>query len=143
MQDLAVAAREAGKTNVAFLANFLLQNVDACIDILTAAGRAPEAAFFARAYRPSRVDELVKLWQADLKKVNAKAAESLASPAEYPNLFPDWEIALKVLPTDAYIGYSVPQRPDACVQHVVITRMAGSAAASGPFQRHSTVSDAG
>ena len=96
VQDLAAAAREAGKTNVAFLANFLLQNVDACIDILVAAGRAPEATFFARAYRPSRVDELVKVWQEDLKKVNAKAAESLASPTEYPNLFPDWEAALKV-----------------------------------------------
>ena len=96
LQDLAAAAREAGKTNVAFLANFLLQNVDACIDILVAAGRAPEATFFARAYRPSRVDELVKVWQEDLKKVNAKAAESLASPTEYPNLFPDWEAALKV-----------------------------------------------
>jgi hypothetical protein len=28
--------------------------------------------------------------------VNSKAAESLADPAEYPNLFEDWQIALNV-----------------------------------------------
>jgi coatomer subunit beta' len=27
-------------------------------------------------------------------QINQKAAESLADPEEYPNLFPDWESAL-------------------------------------------------
>ena len=69
MQELSTMAQEAGKTNVAFLANYLLQNVDACIDILVASSRLAEAAFFARSYRPSRVPELVKLWQEDLRQV--------------------------------------------------------------------------
>jgi hypothetical protein len=34
-------------------------------------------------------------------KVNSKAAESLADPAEYPNLFEDWQIALNVEATMA------------------------------------------
>jgi coatomer subunit beta' len=34
-------------------------------------------------------------------KVNSKAAESLADPAEYPNLFEDWQIALNVEATVA------------------------------------------
>ena len=34
------------------------------------------------------------LWRADLAKVNPKAAESLADPAKYPNLFPDLELAV-------------------------------------------------
>ena len=29
-------------------------------------------------------------------KVNPKAAESLADPSEYPNLFDDWQVALTV-----------------------------------------------
>lgn len=29
-------------------------------------------------------------------QVNPKAAESLADPAEYPNLFEDWQVALAV-----------------------------------------------
>lgn len=58
--------------------------------------RLPEAAFFARTYLPSQMSEVVKVWKKDLEKQNAKAAESLADPAEYPNLFPDLEWALKV-----------------------------------------------
>ena len=29
-------------------------------------------------------------------QVNPKAADSLADPAEYPNLFEDWQVALTV-----------------------------------------------
>ncbi len=53
---------------------------DACIDLLISCGRLPEAAFFARTYAPSRMTEVVKLWQGDLAKINPKAAESLANP---------------------------------------------------------------
>jgi len=37
---------------------------------------------------------MVELWKEDLTKVNTKAAESLADPAEYPNLFPDFDLGL-------------------------------------------------
>ena len=57
-------------------------------------GRIPEAAFLARTYVPSRVSEVVGLWKTDLKKINQKAAESLADPKEYPNMFPNWDLAL-------------------------------------------------
>jgi len=33
------------------------------------------------------------LWRCE--QINQKAAESLADPQEYPNLFPDWELALE------------------------------------------------
>lgn len=39
---------------------------------------------------------VLDLWKADLKQINEKAAEALADPAKYPNLFPDLEWALKV-----------------------------------------------
>ncbi|KAF5839137.1 hypothetical protein DUNSADRAFT_1450 [Dunaliella salina] len=38
---------------------------------------------------------VVSSWKADLAKQNPKAAESLADPAEYPNLFPDLHAAYK------------------------------------------------
>ncbi len=44
---------------------------------------------------PSRISEVVQLWRKDLAKINPKAAESLADPAQYPNLFPDLELALE------------------------------------------------
>jgi hypothetical protein len=42
-------------------------------------------------------ESVLELWKTDLKKVNEKAAEALADPMRYPNLFPDLEYALKVL----------------------------------------------
>ncbi len=38
---------------------------------------------------------MVKLWREDLGKVNQKAAEALADPAQYANLFPNMQTALK------------------------------------------------
>lgn len=40
--------------------------------VLIQAGRLPEAAFFARTYQPSAMSEVVRLWKADLKSINAK-----------------------------------------------------------------------
>ena len=40
--------------------------------MLVACGRLPEAAFFARTYRPSRCSEMLALWKADLRGVNAR-----------------------------------------------------------------------
>eukprot|EP00898_Chlorokybus_atmophyticus_P005738 jgi/Chlat1/6165/Chrsp41S09032 len=118
MTRLAELAKKQGKQNVGFLAVFLLGKLDECVNLLIETNRIPEAAFFARTYIPSRMSEVgtamssscshqsnthvvfnvlqvVALWRNDLKKVNQKAAESLADPAEYPNLFPDLSWALR------------------------------------------------
>ena len=39
--------------------------------------------------------QLVKLWREDLGKINPKAAEALADPAQYSNLFPNLDLALQ------------------------------------------------
>jgi coatomer subunit beta' len=41
-------------------------------------------------------DSVLALWKNDLKAVDEKAADALADPAKYPNLFPDLDVALKV-----------------------------------------------
>ncbi len=56
--SLADDAQQSGKQNVSFLSRFLLGRVDECIDVLIASGRIPEAAFFARTYKPSRISEV-------------------------------------------------------------------------------------
>ncbi|KAL3136098.1 hypothetical protein ABBQ32_007120 [Trebouxia sp. C0010 RCD-2024] len=95
MKKLVELSKEQGKQNVAFLGLFLLGQLDECVDLLISSGRTPEAAFFARTYIPSRMTEVVQLWRKELSKINAKAAESLADPAQYANLFPDLDLALK------------------------------------------------
>ena len=55
---LAASGTDAGKNNVGFMANYLLGNLDACLDLLVATGRMPEAAFLARTRLPSRLSEV-------------------------------------------------------------------------------------
>jgi coatomer subunit beta' len=74
----------------------MLGKLEECLQLLIESNRIPEAALMARSYLPSKVPEIVALWKKDLQKVNSKAAESLADPDEYPNLFEDWQIALNV-----------------------------------------------
>ncbi|XP_062223733.1 coatomer subunit beta'-2-like [Phragmites australis] len=98
---LASMAKEQGKNNVAFLCFFMLGKLEESLQLLIESNRIPEAALMARSYLPSKVPEIVALWKKDLQKVNPKAAESLADPNEYPNLFEDWQIALNVEATVA------------------------------------------
>ena len=87
--------KDSGKHNVSFLSYFLLGQLEKCLEILVAAGRIPEAAFFARTYLPSQVSRVVALWRVQLGKVSEKAGQSLADPGEYPNLFPDFQASLE------------------------------------------------
>jgi len=96
MERLAKLAAEGGKTNVAFVAYLLTGNVEACTELLISTKRLPEAAFFVRTYLPSRIDEVVSLWKADLASVSESAANALATPAQNPELFPDLSYALQV-----------------------------------------------
>ena len=42
------------------------------------------------------IHSVLELWKTDLKQINEKAAEALADPKKYPNLFPDLDWALQV-----------------------------------------------
>lgn len=95
VSQLLPLAKQSGDMNIAFMCHFLLADVDGCIDLLIETERLPEAAFFARTYAPSRISEIVTLWKDDVRKINPKAAEALADPQEFPNLFPNLELALK------------------------------------------------
>ncbi|KAL1551322.1 coatomer subunit beta'-1-like [Salvia divinorum] len=96
ISELASLAKEHGKNNVSFLCLFMLGKLEDCLQLLIDSNRIPEAALMARSYLPSKVSEIVSLWRKDLSKINLKAAESLADPEEYPNMFDDWQIAFAV-----------------------------------------------
>ena len=49
----------------------------------------------ARTYAPSMMPAAVAAWRDDLAKTNPKAAQALADPAEYANLFPELQGALQ------------------------------------------------
>jgi len=94
--ELAGRARKQGRANIAFVCYFVTRHVKECLDLLCETSRFAEAAFMARTYMPSEVSRIVQLWRADLsQKVSSKAAEALADPMDYPNLFPDIHDALE------------------------------------------------
>lgn len=96
LRQLADSARENNVFNVAFLSHFILADKEKALDILLETNRVAEAAFFARTYLPSRVSEIVKLWKEKLAQHDSKAAQALADPAEYENLFPDFQESLRL-----------------------------------------------
>ena len=96
VQQLASRARAAGRSNVAFVAYFVTGQIEECIQVLIETNRVPEAGFLARTYMPSMISKVLELWKDDLKAVNEKAAEALADPEKYPNLFPDLSWAITV-----------------------------------------------
>merc|ERR1712137_1331595 len=98
----------AGMNNVAFLTRFLSGDLNACLEILQKSNRIPEAAFFARTYLPSQISRVVQLWKVSLGQVNAKAAQSLADPQQYENLFPGLTDALK---TEQFLAQKRALRP--------------------------------
>mmetsp|Transcript_44204 Transcript_44204/g.71965 ORF Transcript_44204/g.71965 Transcript_44204/m.71965 type:complete len:940 (-) Transcript_44204:165-2984(-) len=95
LEKLASIAADNGKNNIAFLSLFLLGKIQECLDLLIKTGRVPEAAFMARTFAPSQVGKIVQLWREDLLTINEKVAGSIADPVDFPNLFPDFEVALK------------------------------------------------
>ena len=95
VKALGETSSAADKNNVAFLSSFLLGNLEECLETLIKSGRLPEAAFFARTYLPSEVNRVLPLWKSELAKVNEKAAQSLANPENYQNLFPNFAQSLE------------------------------------------------
>merc|ERR1712151_182519 len=92
LRKTAILAKEAGVANIAVICFLLLGDLEDALQVLIAANRLPEAAFFARCYCPSQLTKVVKLWKGDLASVNAAVAESLAEPEGYPHLFPEFEL---------------------------------------------------
>lgn len=94
VHELAEVTRKAGLNNVAFVCSFLLGELEQCVELLTGTDRLAEASLFARTYIPSKLPEVVGSWKAELAKSHPKAAQALASPVDYPNLFSELQFGL-------------------------------------------------
>jgi len=94
LRKTAILAKEAGVANIAVICFVLLGDLEDALQVLIAANRLPEAAFFARCYCPSQLSDTVKLWKGDLASVNQAVADSLADPSTYPDLFPNFDLTV-------------------------------------------------
>ena len=93
---LAKKAAFSGRFNIAFTCSLLTNQIDQCVQILIDSNRIPEAAFFARTYKPSLIPTVVDQWRENLRTVNERAALSLADSNDYPDSFTDLSVALQV-----------------------------------------------
>eukprot|EP00775_Hariotina_reticulata_P003982 gene3982-4235_t len=75
----------------------------------------------ARTYLPSHMAEPVKDWKKDLASVNPKAADALADPQEYPNLFPGLQEAILQEASAAAAQASISRHPAAAYASLAAT----------------------
>ncbi|KAF8967534.1 coatomer protein [Flammula alnicola] len=87
---------EKGQNNLAFAITLQLGDASSCVDLLVKTQRAPEAALFARTYKPSRTSSAVSAWKSELEaKSRSKIAATIADPSTNPELFEEgWAEAL-------------------------------------------------
>ncbi|KAK4053418.1 Coatomer subunit beta' [Microbotryomycetes sp. JL201] len=97
LEKLRENAVAAGLNNVAFACALQLGDAHACVDVLMATDRAPEAAMFARTYAPSQASKAVKSWRKALEQAKkTKLASGIADPDEHPDEFGEgWAAALE------------------------------------------------
>ena len=67
MTTLAQKSQQEKKYNIAYQCYFTLGKPSNCYEILVEAGRIPEAAMFARAYLPSKLNHVMRLWREKVK----------------------------------------------------------------------------
>merc|ERR1712176_1443224 len=81
------------KFNVAFNILFYLGDIKKCIDLLLETDKIPQAAMLSRAYCPSKVEEITKIWKEKLQTISPSAANALGSPQTHPDSFPNADSA--------------------------------------------------
>ena len=87
LKEFADEAKQAGMFNVAFSSYFQLNDYDNCLAILIDSRRFPEAATFARTYIPSKVDEIIELWNKQIEEEdkNNRITMKIISPITEEN----------------------------------------------------------
>uniref|UniRef100_A0A2A4JZZ5 Coatomer subunit beta' n=1 Tax=Heliothis virescens TaxID=7102 RepID=A0A2A4JZZ5_HELVI len=105
LENVAQMSSEEGAENISFVAYFMLNDLDSCLNLLVQRNKLPEAAFFARSYIPSKMSEVVKLWRESTSATNKKLGQSLADPEQYENLFPEYLQSLDLERFQREYGY--------------------------------------
>jgi len=68
LAKLGEQAESDGYHNVAFSCFFQLNDVDKCLNILLETNKIPEASLFCRTYCPSKLEEVLEKWNAQISE---------------------------------------------------------------------------
>jgi coatomer subunit beta' len=109
LSALASQAEAAGAHNVAFSCNWLVGDVDGCVEILTKTGRLAEAVLFAQTYKPSLAPSVVAAWKESLEKnKKGRVAKLIGVPVEDEELFPEWDEWLRLEKEGGAVSAAAP-----------------------------------
>merc|ERR1712190_644635 len=89
LQRLVALSMEHSKFNIAFNTLYYLGEVDRILDLLMEVDAVPQAAMFARAYCPRRIDDIQQVWKQKLLAISPSAANALGSTKTHPECFPN------------------------------------------------------
>jgi coatomer subunit beta' len=87
LKEFADEAKKAGMFNVAFGSYFQLNCYNECLNILLDSRRYPEAATFSRTYLPSKVEEVIEIWNKQIEEEdkNNRTTMKIISPINKHN----------------------------------------------------------
>jgi len=88
LKKLVTLSMENSKFNIAFNTLYYLGDVDRIMKLLMEVDAVPQAAMFARAYCPRKVDEIQAVWKEKLQSISPSAANALGSTKTHPECFP-------------------------------------------------------
>ena len=88
LKEFANEEKKAGMFNVAFSSYFQLNNYEECLNILLDSRRYPEGATFARTYIPSKIDQVIELWNKQIEEEdkNNRITMKIVSPLNEKNI---------------------------------------------------------
>ena len=87
LRNLAENSQKNGNYNVSFSAYFQINDVENCLKILIDSKRYPEASIFARTYIPSKLNEIIELWNGEIEKEdeNNRMSVKIVNPVSEEN----------------------------------------------------------
>ena len=87
LKEFADEAKKAGMFNVAFSSYFQLNNYEECLNILLDSRRYPEGATFARTYIPTKIEQVIELWNKQIEEEdkNNRITMKIVSPLNEKN----------------------------------------------------------
>merc|ERR1712129_516741 len=101
------------KFNVAFNVLFYIGDMEKCIDLLVETDKIPQAAMMSRAYCPSKIDFVTKIWKEKLQTISPSAASALGTPQTHPDCFPTvGDYVVNQDDVDDDIKYDIQQQND-------------------------------
>ncbi len=87
LKELGEESKKMGLFNIAFSSFFQLNDIENCYNLLIESKRFPEAAVFCRTYCPSKLNDIIELWNNDINELdkNSRMSIKIVNPVTEDN----------------------------------------------------------